>query len=294
MHYVARRSRFPSTSFLPKPSEIESAFLALQPEIEAVRDPVRAQVDVQVASAVAHSVARRDQEPERLARFERLAEAELYDMALPERLGQLSLATWFARQRQLGHVALSSEAAVPPELLRDAQLQRRTMLKVLGHWLDDDPGIVAELAVIREGAGYQDLANDLQALADLYQRPHVRAVIREDRKHYDPKDVRRARDQAQAIFAGLGLGRETDAKRWAQLCLSAWTLLLEAYDEHRAAGTFLFRTLEDVGQSYPSLVSAARRAPATRVTARAEEEDGEGDEDDEGAVAAEVPEAAAG
>jgi hypothetical protein len=269
--------------------------LALQPEIEAVRAPQRAQIDVQLASAIAHSVVLRDQQPARWAMFERLAKVELYDPALPQRVGRLALATWFTRQRQLGLLAVSSGASVPPDVLRDAQLQRRKMLKVLEHWFDDDPGIAAEVAVIRQGAGYQDLANDLEALADVYQRPAVRAVIAEDRKHYDRHDVKSARTLARSIFQGLGLGRESDAQRWAVLCLGAWTLLVQSFDAHRAAGMFLFRTLESVEDAYPSLVAAARRSPSSRLVS----DDG-GDveepvvvsEEDEETDAANLPEAA--
>lgn len=288
------RPKSPSTSFHPQPSGAEAAFLALQPEIEAVRAPQRAQVDVQLAAAVAHSVTIRDQEPARSALFERLAEVELYDAALPERVGRLALATWFARQRQLGLLALTSGASVPPDVLRDAQLQRRKMLKVLEHWFDDDAGIAAEVAAIREGAGYQDLANDLEALADVYQRPAVRVVIAEDRKHYDRNDVKTARTLARSIFLGLGLGRESDAQRWAALCMGAWTLLVQSYDEHRAAGMFLFRKLESVEDTYPSLVAAARRSPSSRLVSREGGGDGEGPEDEEADddSAADLPEAA--
>jgi hypothetical protein len=261
------KPKTPSSSFHPQPSEAEHAFLVLQSEIEAyTRERQRAMVDVQIAAAIAHSVVLRDREPDRLTMFERLAGAELYDAALPDRIGQLSLATWFTRQRQLGRVALSSNASVPPDLLRNAQLKRRMMLKVLDHWFDDDPEISAEVAVIREGAGYQDLANDLEALADIYQRPTVHTVIQDDRKHYDKRDAKSARALAKSIFEGLGLGREGDAKRWGVLCQRVWTMLLADYEEHRSAGAFLFRKHEDVDESYPSLVSAARRSPSPRTT----------------------------
>lgn len=126
------------------------------------------------------------------------------------------------------------------------------------------------IRAIREGAGYQDLANDLEALADIYQRPAVRLVLPQDRKHYDEHDVPSARDLAKAIFGGLGLGRESDAKRWAALGQRAWTLLLSDYEEHRATGMFLFRKLENADETYPSLVTAARRSPSPRLTTREE------------------------
>jgi hypothetical protein len=257
----------PERSPSPQPSGAEQAFLALAPELEAFTGAIgqRVLVDVQVASAVAHSVALRDREPERRSSFQRLADVELYDMTLPQRVGQLALATWFTRQRQLGRLALTSAASVPPDTLRKAQLTRRRMLKVLEHWFDDDPEIMAEVAAIRAGAGHQDLANDLEALADMYRRKPIETVIRKDAKHYLAADVDTARSLARAIFGGLGLGRKREAKRWGVLCLRAWTLLLADYEEHRVAGVFLFRKLENTAETYPSLFTAARRPPSARA-----------------------------
>jgi hypothetical protein len=245
----------------PQPSAAQQAFLALEPELEALvtGSPKHVALDVQLAGAVAHSVATRDLQPQRFAMFERLARAELYDIELPARIDQLALATWFTRQRQLGRLALHSAASVPLDMVRTAQRQRRRMLRVLDHWLDDEPTIVAEVAAIRAGAGYQDLANDLEALADIYQRPEVRAVIVDDRKHYQAGDVASARTLARGIFDGLGLDRESDVQRWSVLCLRAWSLLVRDYEEHREVGSFLFRKLEDVSESYPSLFAACRR-----------------------------------
>jgi hypothetical protein len=263
----------PARSLSPQPSVAEQAFASLEPELEAFGGTLvqRALVDVQVASAVAHSVALRDHEPERRSLFQRLADADLYAIALPQRVVQLALATWFTRQRQLGRLALTSAASVPPDTLRDAQLTRRRMLKVLDHWFDDDAEIMAEVAAIRAGAGYQDLANDLEALADVYQRKQIKAVIRKDAKHYLADDVDTARSLARSIFEGLGLGSQSDAKRWGVLCQRAWTLLLADYEEHRVAGAFLFRKLEDVGETYPSLFTAARRSPSARPSGGDEE-----------------------
>ncbi len=289
-----RASGRPIASFLtPQPSAAEQAFVAVEAELEGSTSGTlqRALVDVQVASAVAHSVARRDQEPVRLALFERLAGAELYDAALPGRIVELSLATWFTRQRQLGRSALTSDATISTETLRSAQLTRRRMLKVLEHWFDDDAEITAEVAVIRAGAGYQDLANDLDALADIVQRPKIAAVIQKDDKHYAASDVEAARTLARTIFAGLGLDRETDARRWSILCQRAWTLLLGAYEEHRTAGAFLFRKLEDVAETYPSLVSAVRRSPSPPSTGRSE---GDGGDEAPRSLAATEAEAANG
>jgi hypothetical protein len=292
---VASAKKKTPSFFHPQSSVAQRAFAAREQELEAFTSGTvqRVLVDVQIAAAVAHSVAQRDQEPERLAMFERLASADLYDLALPQRVAEFALATWFTRQRQLGRLALTSSASVPPEVLRNAQLQRRRMLKVLDHWFEDDPTIVAEVAVIRAGAGYQDLANDLEQLADLYQRPTIQAVIKDDHKHYEKSDVDDARKLARSIFDGLGLGRKTDAKRWGVLCQRAWTLLLQDYEEHRSAGAFLFRKLEDVAESFPSLVSAARRSPSPRPVSSDEIDDMDEVDEEESPVADELPEAVA-
>jgi hypothetical protein len=249
--------------FHPEPSLAEQAFLALEAELMAQRDPAmtRVAIDVQRASAVAHSVVVRDEALERAAMFARLEKVDLYDMATLERVRQCALATWFARQRQLGKLALSSTASVDPAVIDEARLRRARMLRVLDHWFFDDAGMKAELTMIRAGSGHQDLANDLEALADVYRRPEVHEVIRHDRKHFMEDEVAWARRLAQAIFESLGVSRETDAKRWRVLCQRAWAMLLREYEEHRAAGAFLFRKLEDVGESYPSLFTAVRAAP---------------------------------
>lgn len=269
----------------PEPSEARQAFLALEATLAASteRELQRVVIDVQRASAVAHSVVVRDQEPDRRAMFERLAQVDLYDMATLERVRQLALATWYTRRQQLGTQPLTSEATVAPEVIAEARLRRGRMLRVLEHWFHDDAAVMAEVAVIRSGSGHQDLANDLEALADVYQRAEIHEVIQHDRKHFEADEVEGARRLAAGIFASLGLGRETDAKRWRVLCLRAWRLLREEYEEHRVAGGFLFRKVEAVGESYPSLYTAAR-AVAVRgegtATAR-ELGDGEPSEEDD-------------
>lgn len=254
----------------PKPSVLEAAsareaFEALRHEIEGLDadDILPARVDVQRASAVAHSVARRDADtPTRRAEFERLAGSGFYDAGLPGRLQRVALAAWYARQQQVGRAALASTASVPEAVLREGQRLRGAMLRVLGHWLDDDAEIAAELGVIRAGTGYQDLANDLEALAEIYERDEVRELIAGDRKHYRARDASDARRVARAVFRGLGLAEEGDARRWTDLAQRAWTLLFEGYEDHRAAGTFIFRKREDVSVTYPSLVSSVRSAPS--------------------------------
>ena len=63
-----------------------------------------------------------------------------------------------------------------------------------------------------------------------------------------------------AIFEHLGSSAPDAAKRWRDLSQRAWTLLLSANEEHRAAGAFIFRRTEDVETTYPSLFTISRVA----------------------------------
>jgi hypothetical protein len=253
-----------------KPSKIDvaegqRAFEAFKSEFEALRaedlDTVR--VELQLVGALTHSIAVRDLAPPRRKEFERLDRADFYDVGNIERLGKLALATWFTRQRQLGKAALATSAQVPEPVLHDGQDRKARMFRVIEHWAGDDADVATELAVIRSGTGYQDLANDLDALADLYQREDIRQLIANDKKHYRADDVVGARKTSQAIFKGLGLAQDSEAQVWTGMAQRAWTLLSRAYAEHQRCGVFLFGKSENTDESYPSLVSAVR-SPARR------------------------------
>ena len=241
----------------------QDAFESLRGEIEALpgddTDAVR--VNVQLAAAIAHSVAVRDREPARSKELARLERGGFYDVARVDRVAQLALAAWFAHARQLSRIAVATGAAVPEAVLKDAQQRKARMFRVLEYWVGDDPEIEVELAAIRTGTGYQDLANDLEALAELYQREGVREAIAGDGKNYRADDVAAARKNVQAIFAGLGLAEDSDAKTWTDNTARAWTLLSREYEELRRCGTFIFGQSEDVSETYPSLVAAVRAPP---------------------------------
>jgi hypothetical protein len=247
------------------PNDARVAFERWQAKIEGVPEgellPIR--LDVQAAAAVAHSIAVRDAAPERRQAFERLAKAELFDLSTLDSLPSLALAAWHVRQRQELVSAIDSGAVIAPAVLREAQERRGRMLKVLEYYFDVHPVFGPELAVIRSGAGYQDLANDLEVLADLYANDTVRVLIQRDPIHYDPQDPSRARELALTIFHGLGLVPRGEAAKWAQSTRQAWTLLSNAYDSLKRAGQYLFHDQEDTETTYPSLVSSVR-APATR------------------------------
>jgi hypothetical protein len=246
-------------------SAARAAFDTVQARLDAVPLdqllPIR--VDVQAAAAVAHSVAMRDGTPGRRAMFERLAATGLFDMQYLDSLAELSLATWHARQQQQLSSGVASGATLPVNIVDEASALRARMLSVLEYYFSHQPTIGPKLRLLRAGSGYQDLANDLQVSADLYEEVPVKAIISRDPMHYQPEDPARARELASAIFSALGLEGEGETERLAQSSQRAWTLLSRTYDKLRAAGQYIFAEQEDVEASYPSLISFVR-APAMR------------------------------
>jgi len=222
-----------------------------------------ARIDVQPAAAIVHGIALRDSQPSRRIWFEKLASVQLYDLDMLDRLPDISLATWYARRRQLAKLAISSNAVVPDTVVRESQQIRARMLRVLEYWFGDHATVAGELAGIRAGGGHQDLANDLEDVADLYVREDIQPILSQDRKDYNKEDVATARRLAGIIFKALGLDQDNEADGWTDLCHRAWTLMQRDYNDHRRAGTFLFGASEDSDETYPSLVSAVR-SPSSR------------------------------
>lgn len=250
------------------------ALVKLTPTLDAlVRDalaPIR--IDIQIAAAIAHSVVRRDQEPARRKRLEELAKSGGLEPDLLDRVADAALVTWYTRHQQQMATALKSDASVAPQVVKEAYTVRGRMLRMLEHYFDDDAAIAARVAVIRSGNGLQDLANDLEALADLYVQPAVRELLSTDVKHYREDDAASARQLAGQIFEGLGLLAQGEAARWADLAQRSWTLLSRAYDDLRALGNFAFRQTEDTSITYPSLFAATRSPSSTSSATEIEPE----------------------
>ena len=246
-------------------SAARAAFDDLQAELDAVSldqlQPVR--VDIQAAAAVAHSIAVRDGAPERRALFERLATSGLFEMQWLDSLAALSLATWHTRQQQKSSSGGAVGGTIPVTLVEEASALRARMLRVLEYYFGDHPSVGPKLDVVRVGSGYQDLAGDLQVIADMYEDAPLHAILSRDPMYYRVEDPARARELASAIFDALGLGSEGQAKRLAESSQRAWTLLSRTYDKVRSAGQYVFADQEDVAATYPSLVSFVR-ASATR------------------------------
>lgn len=150
--------------------------------------------------------------------------------------------------------AQASDAQVPAALVNSAVAQRATLLKVLDYHLATLPEAVTELASIREGSGYSDLATDLQRLADLADT-HA-ALLADDRFLGD--GVTQARALAKDIFGHLSVGESDEKGRLRDEQGRVIAILHAAYTELAAAARFALRGTS-IADTFASLRSIARR-----------------------------------
>ncbi|HEU4404581.1 MAG TPA: hypothetical protein VFS43_04735 [Polyangiaceae bacterium] len=232
---------------------------SLRAEIEALpaSQIMTVRVDVQKVAAIVITLIERDSAPERRKKFERFAAQGDYDITLLDRLPALARSVWVLRRQQQRVLYVASGATVSEADRLAAFELRSRMMTELAYHCDDMPDILLELEYLRQGAGHQDMANDLETLADLYERPDVRARLEGSRK-YRPGDPTEARRLAGLLLRSLGMSQESEVERLTGLLQRATTLMVQAYEKHSVRGKFLFHEVEDVEATYPSLYAAAR------------------------------------
>ncbi|MCS6901535.1 MAG: hypothetical protein RMJ98_17600 [Myxococcales bacterium] len=209
-------------------------------------------VDLQVASTIALGVVRHVRGNKRLlAGFKKLAETRLFPAACLKDTEDAARAAWYVRHQFLLFTNLDQP---PGELAREGFALRARMLRVIEYNLEDDADIAAKVAMIRQGGGYLDLANDLVAVAEIYKARKKELAL--DRKHYLPKDSETAEVLASRLIAHLGTAerKKTD---WSEMQGRCWTLLQHAYEQLRRGGIFLTWNTEEE-RHFPSLVAASR------------------------------------
>jgi hypothetical protein len=197
-------------------------------------------------------------------RLQKLAtDGELDPLSLG-RLPDLARAAWYLRHQLDRSAALGSEAKIPESLHVKAQDLRSRMLQLLDFVLAADAQVVAELTMIRQGSGYQDLAADLVALGTLYQ--HHRAMLMSAAPlHYRDSDAQDAPKVAAQIVAELGKSLSDKGDRSLPLLLAQVTTQLAAdFEEVAAAARFLTRKQPTEAARFPNLFLASKRTRAPR------------------------------
>jgi hypothetical protein len=161
--------------------------------------------------------------------------------------------------------AVPSEARVDASVITEGTQRKTRMLRVLKHYFEEHPIHGPEIADIRLGSGYADLASDLKRLAVLYKNPEVLALVSKDPAFYDPKDAPRARALAQAIHEQLEAARSSEEQRLSRELARAWTLLGGAWEQLRRGIAFLAWNDPATLALFPPLFSLGRSAPGSRT-----------------------------
>ena len=249
------------------PSAASAALQKLDARLKALPADrlVAPRADAKLAALAALSVADRLQAPEMRARFLRLPKEELEPAHLDD-LRDAAWAAWHAKSQLDAAVAGASEPPLPGELVERAAALKERMLRVLRYWLEDDAGVTKQLAPLGRRKGSAELAADLLKLAGLYREK--KSIIEADVKHYRTDDADQA-EQLSAEAAKLSGARRAEAEaRGGELVSRAFSLLLQIYQEVRAAGLYLYRN-ENAAELFPALTGQVaprkRKAPATVV-----------------------------
>lgn len=255
------------------PEAAEKAFEAVRARLLAMpgdglasvsTDRVKAAVK---AAAIGRHVKRKDVR----AAFASLPE-DRFDMKHVDDLETLALATWHLAVALQSAAAGRSEAKLPIALVDGAMKIKTRMIALCEYNFGDDPDDAKEIAAIKLGAGYEDLAGDLIRLAKLYKKR--RDEVQRDPKNYVATDEADAGRLAHEIMRQLGEQRNQDQKSLADLFSRAWTLLLSTYEEVAMPGAWLFRR-EGGASLFPSLFTAGRSAPS-RASKSGKKGDAEG------------------
>ncbi|MBI5513972.1 MAG: hypothetical protein HY909_09405 [Deltaproteobacteria bacterium] len=252
----------PTDSLALDPANASQDFDALRPALDALdsqrlRAPTFALRDGAVAGL---SVAAFALGPVVWPGFEALARAGLFRLELLKDLPRRARALWYARHKVETLLGTRSEVRVPTGIVAEAQRVRERMLKVLGFFFDEGSTVGTLLAHIRRGTGYHDLADDLTALAQLYETHKTR--IARLPEQFLPADRDDAQRLATAILSVLADDQGAELRRWTDLQARTVTHFLEAYEEVLDAGRYLLRHDPAAETRFPSVYSLGRGAPA--------------------------------
>lgn len=218
------------------------------------------------AAGVAFALAETIESPRCKSSYEQVPATLLGD-ATVDNLRTYAQALVYLETRVRSKEATSNEIRVDPNLVNEGIALRERMLKVLAYHCDHDPVMRVELANIRSGQGYIDLASDLGRLATHYFTH--RAAISVDKVHYVATDEDRASDISNKIVTALHTAADTSL---TDLRNRAWEKTLRTYSKLKAAMDFIFADSPFDLATFPSLRHAVMQSmPRAKTGAGATE-----------------------
>jgi len=210
-------------------------------------------MDLQSAAMAALVLVDRARQGERPARFA-LLPAALFAKSTVDDLEHMANAALHVEVEALREGAANTNVKVDVAIVQQAADLRARMLKTAEYNLGHKETVARELADIRLGTGYLDLANDCTRLAALYAAHKSDLAI--DNRYYDSADADLANALASKI-RGEYRAAASRAGQYAELRPRVFTELVRLYNEVRAAAHFLFRAEPNVVDEFPALRAAA-------------------------------------
>lgn len=220
--------------------------------------------DAKLVALAALGVADRLAAPGVRERFERLPREELKLSDLDE-LRPAAWALWHARAEL--DAALGAAQPLPQDLVDRGLALKERMLRVLGYYFAEE--LKKPLQQMQRRKGNGELPADLSRLAALYRER--RDTLEGDKAHYRKTDA----DDADGVAADAArleeAWRAQAGARAGEQVSRAFALLVEIYDEVRAAGLYLFRKDPECAALFPPLSAppARRGRPPKSVASEA-------------------------
>lgn len=221
-------------------------------------------------------------------RLERLAQQGEFDATILTRLPQAALALFYANRRHAFFARREGKATVDSTLIEKAEALEKEMDAIIEYALHDKPEVVERLKFIRPGTSHDDLGEDLDDYAEIFEE-HA-DVLAQDKFRYRPEYAPLARQYAAAIAASLEEDPGKQTRLWWEYVQKLMVMLEEDYEYLRAAALFLLRheATERRFQIFTALARSPARRSATQSTEDLAPEDDENidgeddsDEDDE-------------
>ena len=239
------------------PRRGQAAYDAIQPLLATLDDDELMPINIDMGAAAIGAIgaAERAREPTLLARFQSLPASELdpEQIALLVTLGWATLHVVMRTQQARGQ----SRTMLPPALVESAVELETRMRVCCEYHLGDHPEVASELARLRPGQGYRDLAGDLLGYAEIYRR--YREVLSLDVKHYRDTDEPEAVHTAEEIYLLLGEVATAEPQITSIEARRVWTLLVRTYDDVAATGRWLLRREPSRAERlFPSLFTLGR------------------------------------
>ena len=194
------------------------------------------------------------------ARLREMPERELPASLLDGYEAALVLAETSSAEYELARSG-DSDARVSVVSLQNGLAMSARMQRCLGYNLEGDAEVERQLAAIRLGTGYADLANDLAELSVLYTT-HAGALAG-DGRNYRASDAAGSKALSDKIREEIAQGERAVTKRAGQKWAKAFAALDASHSEIIAAGRYLDRKDSKLAARWVNL-----RAPAQRTSAK--------------------------